>query len=1802
MAKEEASSGLDKLSTFIKGLNKDSDQGFLGEGMWTHARNAVNNTSEGDVGTISNESANVLCATAGATIVFPYKYIIGTIHLFSDKWLIFTATHITDISITPAMSEIGIFDEESCIYRPIVQDNCLGFSKTNLISGASRQLQSCSWQVYWSDGLNPDRYLNVGDPKLWPSLSEYIWAGPGSNVNYYINILDPTIKILWPGVQWLQNCTPATPCEFCVDENKLDCDATRLARLIQTPCLSLEIGNGAGALENGSYYAVIAYTIKGEKVTDYFAPSNVQPVYTVNGAQGSLILNVTADSDNFDEFVFVLVANINENTIGREIGYYSTKTTRIAVDAYAPSLVSVPVSLIGIIQPIFEKSDQMTQLNNFLLRIGPTSKFDFNYQPLANLITSEWVAVEYPSDYYFKGGSKTNYMRDEVYSFFIRWVYNTGDKTASYHIPGRGPRDWGPNAIRENATYSDSNSFPGDTLLFQTINTATENFPSPNTVLSDGGVVIGTGDMGYWQSSEIYPDNRPDIYNASYHPWSGVYNVPSLNYDLCGTPIRHHKFPENLIYNNVTGLVSTATGSNHFRKDVTTGALFIRIMGVKFNNIMIPKDNNGIDIPGLVGYEILRGSREGNKTVIAKGMINNFRDYRRQGVPANTRKGLYANYPYNTIIPLGNTTNSTDHNYQYNDPFIKSTDQNNDVVNVSMPKNIISFHSPDVSFRSPYLATNELKMYGHLSGQARQQFIEPQGHPKFKLMTSDALFLILTAGLIDVLLKSGGKQQINYPAGSLTGNWELPLAGGSSFPLTGVPTIVPTGSGAATGINTTFQSNLATYYNAGGPLAGAFTGVNTLPTIYDTANIGTLAAGGNYTAQVFSTELTGMQLLPSWVNILINSSGDLSQLAYYFQEGAQAAVDLMYSVGTYTQQALQLLGHGLYDVYTTPANTDTKRFKVADGVYMFTNTSQEIKNYTNTVTGAIDSYTINNYKRPKLLVLRTETANNNQTDGPKFLTGQDLSLGSLGMFDDELPNIGNNFGPKINERQKSIEFNVPIASHYAAIKVDLEDQYGQLNSIIQLPITPCEQNIPLNLPGQSFNVNVTQPNGTVVTKFYNKRVIQSTIELFNGDTYVTRFTEKNPMFFFYDWLYGDPNGYPYNYFNNQMIPEPRYWANSEKYDVSELQVTNFTAWSNLIQGNTTGFGFFPNDYFNLDSKNYDRTDDDPSPYPGFTFAKNSYFYLSASGVRDFVVESDVLLDFREVGTFDFEKCYQPYMFTDLNTLFRMDKLTATEGNFYIYDFSLSIVRLTNRFTSFGFLQSTYYDPLVSQLCYTYLPNVITYSLGISDDATTDNWFIFLPFNRKKFISEVSSVKTFAKTGAFLTFKNDSPLVFQGVDTLEMDGSGTKVIIGDGGLFAKEAQNIVVADTPYMYGSCQGKLSVISTPAGLYYISQDQGKVFTYGEGLQEINQAGMKWWFDEFLPCKLIEDFPEFPYLDNPVSGVGTQAIYDNYNSVLYFCKKDYKLKKFDSQGNLLDGKVIYINNGRTSFFQYTPTDSAGNPGSPLNLALGDPMIFEDASFTVSYDPKSKFWISFHDWHPDLTIPSKSSFVSTKNNGLYKHNFDCITYCNFYGIQYPFEIEFPVSTGQTVTTLRSMEYVLECYRRDNNYCVDQFNVLDYNFDKMVVYNTEQISGYLNLNIFPKNNITLSLDYPKLNTSGQSFDILFSKEDSKYRINQFWDITKDRGEFPTGSGYPPTGPLIPGTTVLLGNYPQDKLWITESNGYKKSINPLAVDYSKPQMQRKKFRQMVNLMYLIKTDSYDTNMILKLYNTKNQYSPR
>ena len=1833
MAKDIQNTSQIVTNSFSKGLNKDTDPSFVESGLWTHARNMVNNTDEGNLGTLTNEDSNYLCGTSGETMQGE-KDIIGLIHLFADKWVVFTSANVNGNFVN---SEIGLYEEDFCRYRPIVSAPCLNFNNLHLITGGSRQKGDCRWEVYWVDGNNVDRYMDLGDPKTWPDPA-LTWGGSdqaiaGANYNSYLDINGNTF--LWPIGAWEQQCLP-TNCHICFNINQLDCDKIRLASLVKTPCVELSVAPGTGTLENGTYFAIIAYTINTQKVTNYFSPSNLQPVYTErNLSQGSLQLNLDLDTDNFQQFELVIVASINENVIAKKIGYYSTSQTVILLDDIPLTLETVPLSLITIQNPVYETSDQMVNVNQYLLRIAPKSKFDFNYQPLANLIETRWETVEYPEDYYIKGGSKTGYLRDEVYSFFIRWVYNTGDKSASYHIPGRAaepytfvapngsivslPLDTSP--YGSAAPYLDPNSFPDDTMLFQTVNTASQTgvYLTNNPILPDGGKVLAFGKMGYWESTEIYPPNQPEVWNSSSQCWTGTTNP---NYDLCGKNIRHHKFPDNAL----------SPETYHFRVDnanfafsPSDGKKSIRIMGVRFSGIIYPKDNDGNLIPGIVGYEILRGSREGNQSIVAKGMINNFRDYQIQGQSKGNRKGLYANYPFNCTIPLSNTLNPVDHDYRYNDPFIKTININSQgnekFVNQNIPRNLLTFTSPDTSFRNPFLNQTELKIYGSLEGNGLHQFSIPNKHPENQLMSNEALYFAIIVGLGNAFLSLLGKQQISTPS---IPDFQVPYqkyapwtfaagAGNSTTPLNLAQTSVT----AASSCHSLYMTKLQ-LYQAGGGLGAALVGGPLNPTLeeifQDAANC--FQNAGLYTPQTLINENTTATVFDSipGASVLTN----YIQIPYYFTEGFNTTIRVIQAFLPFRQYALQSLAHGFYARFVPPVRSLLQRYSLEEGFYL-TDSNQEVPDYLDGFNN-FERFSINNLNRTKTAFLRTAAPNNLNpltapTEGPNLIgtyAGGVIVPGN--QEDNSLINLGkavstSSFGMAFNNETRFNAFLSNIASHYVGLKYNVQNQYGQLESIKQVVATSCEvrfdpNNVydPATNPGGDVSIVITSafcntqtPNPIQVTH----TVLLPTETIFGGDTYINRFTEKNTMLFFYNWLYNLPDGTPWNYALYNNIPTARYWMNSQPYSKDENPLAGgllnvITAIQNLITINPTfGTGPMPKDYYNLDNDNYNRQDDDetgagPNPrgYDGFLSVKNSFFYLANSGVRDFFVESNVLVDFRSQGTFQFQQPYIPYQYTDMRELFDMDPEVITKGNFYNYDYSLSVTKFFTQYLSAGSLQGLTYNPYIAELCFTYYPNRALYSLYQDDESYDNNWLIYLPLNYVQFNDRITTIKPVGMSGMLFTFPTTGPLFYQGVDQLTTN-LGKKVTIGDGGLFSNPPSSAANSDAPFEYGSSQNIRSVIYSPAGLYYVSMNQGKIFSYGEGLKEISQNGLKWWFTLFLPYKLTEDFPDFPHVDNPVAGVGVQSMYDNRNSLLYFSKKDYQLKP-----NL--GKVIY--NSTSNRFIY----------SGARYKLGDPAIFNDASWTVSYDPKMNVFISYHDWHPDLAFSSKETVFTVKNNTIWKHNDSCSDFNNYYSTQHPFEIEYPIVTGQSPTVIKSFEYILEAYRYSQFNCVDQFHVLDANFNQAVVSNTEQASGYLNLNIFPKNNITLSLDYPKLNQSNlASFDILFSKEENKYRFNQFWDITKDRGEFPIGSNYPPTGPLVPGTTQLLGNYADQVIWNTQPNGYIKTLNASNLNYAKPELQRKRFRHYLNYLFLSKLatpEERDINFILKIINSKNQASYR
>jgi hypothetical protein len=1536
-------------NTFSKGMVKDYNETFLGEGLWTHARNAVNNSHDGQIGVIGNEPANLKC------LDLPYT-LVGCIHIYDDQWAIYTTDDIH--------SEIGIFDESACSYKMVVNDQCLNFKRSHLITGISRRRYDCERIVYWDDGLNPTRVMDLYAP--------------------------PFVMV---------ESVNAEGCRISTSTGKLDCEKIRIASLVKHPCVNLKKGKSAGTLPNGSYQVCLAYTINQVKVTDYLGLTEVQSLFYHDNVRSSLEVNITSIDANFDEFELVLLAQINGETIARRVGYYSTHQGTIYLDNLSNEFPTIPIASVVFRSEPIEKSDAIYQVNNYALRVGSYSKTKINYQSQANKIKTKWVAVKYPADYYVKGGHNTGYMRDEQYAFFIRWVYNTGEFSESYHIPGRAANVTDTQAIFDNDAYELNSGV--SVKRWQVQNTATIT-STTNTTLADGGQVIASGEMGYWESTEKYPDNKPLIWDT-----------------LCANNIRHHKFPDESC---------DTSGGSRVLDTFSDDGKSIVMLGVQFENITHPLDSKGNPIYSVIGYEILRGSRQGNKTIIGKGMFNNLRTY---AIPNNSSiQGLYQNYPYNDLRDDSYLTSD------YQSGTAGSPDPKSSKLS-GYKKNVFSFHSPDTTFSNPFVNASEIKIYQELSGTASGKFVRPHRHPKLKIPTNFTDVLTSILGIIktvadivgalagaDAIVNFQGTNDIPFTQSLVTPHRQDQVAGNLVLVglASGYGSIGPTGVPGADVVAASKRQV-----------------ANTAITI---ANIATLAAIATVRADITSEQ--------------------------FFK--------LITAIIPYKDYAAQYVSHAFYNK-SKNVTAGSRRRQIINSSYI----NSDLHSFSG-------KYQVNNVNRGRFVAV--EIPEDKYLDIP---TTQDTS--------------------RFLMSEARVEYDTDVTStvsgYYGALKIPLEAQYGQLESIKQLPISTC-----------------ITPSEAVANKKSTSQI------MFGGDTYINRFTEKNTMLFFNTWMYGEPNGSELDYTMYFSLPYARFWINNLNLSGGLFKLASDFRVLDYRDSGTISF-----------------------------HVKRGFFYLFNSGVRDFFVESEINLAYRDYEDVPAKRFYDPYGgFSDLPSLFRSD--IVKEPNFYKYDYSLSISKLFNSQISWGNMLSRDYDPAKAETCFSYYPNRVIYSLPQQDESKKDSWRMFLVNNYKDFTAPVTSIKSVNKTGALFIMAQQSPLQFMGVEEIKLDATGAKITIGDGALFtgAQQLQSIVNSDASYEYGSCKNKYSVINCTHGVFWVSQDQGKVFQYANGFNEISRNGMKFWFAKYLPSELLKVFSEYPLFDNPVKGVGVQMIYDNTNEILYITKTDYKPK--------ITG-LIYDAEGQ--FYRIIN-------GIKTPVSLKDPTIFENASWTISYDPKAQTWISFHDWIPTFLLPSKTHFLSVNDSSIWKHNVRCDLYSNFYGKDYPFEVEFVSATGQQVNTMRNIEYLLEAYKTYNN-CADKFHILDQNFDQAVVYNAEQMSGLLKLELKTKVNPVALLSYPRI--GADAITINYSKEENKYRFNQFWDVTKDRGEFSSAS---------------------TPMFVTKANGYEYDVNPLYVNYNKSALQRKKFRHNVNRVFLRKTKSNDVKIVFKLSNQKLQPSFR
>lgn len=1735
---------------FDKSLVEDVNDFHLPENAWAQARNAINNSISGDLGKLGNESANLACGVTDYTI-------IGIIHLTSDYWVIYSTNSIN-------IHDIGIYQESRCLYTRIVRDPCLKFHRFNLIKGVSRLRSTCKYTLYWDDGVNPSRSMSV----TIDNIEDNFYTNPNSTI------------------PWIQNCgygpgVPPPPnivCPVCVNTSSLDCDDIRLAKFVTLPCIKVNKGVSGGTLLNGSYIVAAAYLLNGQQIGDWVL-SNVQPLYEHVNTASSLDITFSNLDQDFDEIKVAIISVTNQQTAARLAGTYSTRTTGLSFDTIDNTWIAIPIENFPLMTPIDEKSDSMFNANDYLIRTGPTSKEDFNYQPLANQIVTLWQSVEYTADYYRNGGNNTNYLRDEIYPFFIRWVYDTGDKSSSYHIPGRPDGNfstvfgWDFNTTTgDDVLVGDEGPGPaGVAYMWDVYNTAKQT-GTPNTVLADGGIVIAEGIMGYWESTEKYPDNKSDVWDANilvspYNQYCTSLNCTSgSQHNLCGKPIRHHKFPD----------LNLSPQTQYYNAVNNT----IRIMGVRFDNIKYPLKNDGTPVPGIVGYEILRGSRNGYKTILAKGLINNMRTYLIPGV--TPRLTLFPNYPYNET---GDLFSAGTPGIGRPDPFMSLSEtswgkcdivngsgggENNYDPQVNYSQSFFTFHSPDTNFTTPYLSAKELKIHGEMNGDVVGKFEYSEKHPQEKLMSN---FIFLISSIIGIGLtiselngnKTTIRTQPKIPGYSKSPDpgWTMAAGNGLSFPGTvltssgEMPQLadIPGINAGLIGMNVANTAFLTTY--TAQSLLTAVAGVSNdsvftaLQAANNTAILGAKSAFENNT-QTHSKPDGLIDNIPSVLSVAANLPIFFSS----YTKGTDAFLELFKAITPYKDYALRYHSHGFYNRYLPPVLGNQRR-TIFEQQYI----GPQITDFGLNVR-------INNLYRPQTVSLQiinapfTDTLVNDVTriiasnvdplfkdispipPGDVLYNPTSIAFGSAASNYNTArttPLTAGNAG-FIYPGHSGIQI---ASSHFASLKQRIRNQYGQINGVVQLLTGACIQTPPAQ-------------GGTITST-----------TIFGGDTYVGRYTEKNTFFFFYNWLYGEPDGAQFDYTKNVMIPYPRFWANFDGFETGDFMSSILPALQTAIGPPITFPDFstlvLPNDYYNLDGL-YCLAGGWINPANIRLQIRYAYFYLFSSGVKDFFTESEINIALRDYGDLDSEQHFDPYRLSDTKTLF--DTRLIKVGNYYKYDQSLSISKLFINYVSWASTQPNNYDPLLAETCYIYRPNKLIYSLPAQFEQIGDTWNVFLPNNYTNFLSKISGMKSVNKSGLMIFFESQSPLMFQGLDQLQT-GLGTALTIGDGALFSQPQQNVTNAERPYEYASSQSRLGIINTPVGIFWISQNQGKIFSFNGGLKEISSRDLKWWFNTFLPYKLTVDFPDFELMDNPVAGIGCQAIYDNENSLLYFTKKDYQLRT-----DLPVGTTVEYVSGTTfnvllnNVFLFT-------------TQLGDDDYFQSASWTISYDPKEQDggWISYHDWHPDLMMPGKNTFLTIKNNGIWLHNERSDLYCNYYGIDYPFEVEYMVNTVQTVNTLRSVEYILEVYKYSaNNY--DRFHVLDFNFDEAVIYNTEQVSGLLSLNLEPNNDPFLSTTYPIIQIA--SIDILFSKVEQKYRFDQFWDITDDRGEFPP--------------------YVERVIWNTEANGYIRILNPANLNYNKDSFQRKKMRHYTNSVILRRLVSGANKMLVLLTNNKELHSPR
>ena len=1612
-----------EFNTANAGLNLDQSQNQILKGKLTYALNAAVENFDANSVNYQNEPGNELCLN------FPEGF-----HLIGEHFIQERAKHIFFLANPETGdSQIGYMDNNDCVYRIYVDDPCLNFNIQHPIHKAVHKISNCNTEIYWTDGYNPRRYLDIDN-------IPYILQSP-------LDLCDPQYT------------------------NRVDCNQLKIQPNFSIPQLEVVDINTGGNLTAGTYQFAIQYSDpSGNGYTSYYSITNPTPIadpqlttinfdYPVGKSIDVGITNLDV-TGKWQYYNLAVIKTVNAITSVELIGTYFIDGLTNTITYTGQNVTNIRLSINDIFEkfPYYEIAQDITSARDILIWDNLTSIDRINYQQIANNISLQWQTYKIPADEnYADELNATNlrgYMRDEVYAFEIVFLLKNGKQTDGFHIPGRVSNN--NDVVVVPTTNADFIGEPdyyvgttGYSPWWKIYNTATVLGAATGNNIGNA-VPHQYGDFAYWESTELYPCNE--------EVWG----------NLANTPIRHHKFPDVAVSPIFESALFVSPGTMVMQKDAVF-PIGVRIDVSQVATLIASSGLTQEQKDNIAGFKIVRGDRNTNKSIVAKGILRNVAKYNREGTDY-----YFANYPYNDLRE---------------DPFLYDKSNSFSPQTQSVPGS----NAVCRTFRILTTGAGQVE-YTDCTSQSVITLDVQQNtpvtvcgldFPKPKILGTTGIAVSETYTVYKITSNDPGGTTLSYynpfncaPSAcywnTLTGNLAAPPAPYSSWDQYCINNL----TNVCCGPNATQKANI-TVYSTTGPryiwsltapvyVSGSndyeveeiqFVGGQCDPELLDTYS----SEAAKYRMVFNSPETSfGQPFLGNVLkleNVMFGAGKahfvQVKKNALYkliTKEAQQDALNSAAAIANITSPINASALFAAYQAYLTiyingitrrnygysfnsiasydySANIDNNATSI-DGYLGVKQRPIEIKQYLiSGVQSAGDDNNINNWNRESSVYIKTtddsgtfdrayftyRICNTNVLPNPQTFSYTDPVAGAstitinaancstIDSFTYPVKTSGNaNYTISvISSTNTTITSNTPplpfpsqtptLASGGSSLVVDNSRftlsssgraQCGSPEKQVDINVVSYYaslKNIFVNQWGQIYSYK------TIDTGFQRNVIPYSTTvynTVFGGDTFINKFAFKTKLPFFIDNRVNAPDDSDIYYDEIGNVAYPRYWHSARS-----------------VLSNGTAIGIDLTNFISVKARNLDCINSQvPKEAPGRTYYDGK-MYLFAYGVPYFYCESSYNVDLRQAFN-NREGDFWPHVNNNIpDDWVQESYVPIAQDNTYYYNNTFSKQNTENEFTHLPV-------DWEQKLCYTNFPFRAVYSdpQNISPDNKVNNWLIYRPvsyFDFPQNYGRLTSLDGIENKGVLARFDNKSLLYNR---LLTIDTSNPQAAyIGNPSLFAG-APPIDFAETDLGFVGSQHKM-LLKIPQGQVTIDAKRGQVFLIsGNGIKDLSAfgSGMNRWFTDHLAFEILKHFPDVD-IDNHFNGLGLHGVFDSKYDRIIITKLDYVPKskniKYDAVTEEFYIEEVYpqVAPASTTTTSSTTTSIPGTTTSTTTIAplvrrvvvyLTDEEYFCNKSWTVSFNLNTNSWISFHSYLPNWYVAENNFFYSGLNDCC--SNFDAL--------------------------------------------------------------------------------------------------------------------------------------------------------------------------------------------------------------------